>query len=111
MINSLKSSRGFITLTITLIIIILVTILSLMTGRMLMNEQRAASNKLRYEEAANAAQAGIDAALARLSLDNEFRGSFTNDSSAPFYQVAFGSDTAIQAGEGTDLTQHSRTPH
>ncbi len=51
MINSLKSSRGFITLTITLIIIILVTILSLMTGRMLMNEQRAASNKLRYEEA------------------------------------------------------------
>lgn len=101
MINSLKSSRGFITLTITLIIIILVTILSLMTGRMLMNEQRAASNKLRYEEAANAAQAGIDAALARLSLDNEFRDSFTNDSSAPFYQVAFGSDTAIQAGEGT----------
>lgn len=101
MINSLKSSRGFITLTITLIIIILVTILSLMTGRMLMNEQRTASNKLRYEEAANAAQAGIDAALARLSLDNEFRASFTNDSSAPFYQVAFGSDTAIQAGEGT----------
>ncbi len=68
---------------------------------MLMNEQRAASNKLRYEEAANAAQAGIDAALARLSLDNEFRDSFTNDSAAPFYQVEFGSDTAIQAGEGT----------
>ncbi len=72
MINSLKSSRGFITLTITLIIIILVTILSLMTGRMLMNEQRAASNKLRYEEAANAAQAGIDAALFPLCVGEYF---------------------------------------
>ena len=78
MINSSKNNRGFITLTITLIIIILVTILSLMTGRMLMNEQRTASNRLRYEEAASSAQAGIDAALARILLNNDYRGEFSS---------------------------------
>ena len=100
MISSLKSSRGFITLTVTLIIIILVTILSLMTGRMLMNEQRSSSNNVRYKEAINAAQAGLDAAMAKLAVDNEYRTSFSS-SSAPFYQVSFGADTTIQAGAGT----------
>lgn len=100
MINSSKNSRGFITLTITLIIIILVTILSLMTGRMLMNEQRSNSNSLRYKEAASSAQAGIDAALTRLSLNNDFRGDFSNTTGS-FYQVSFGTDSEIEAGEGT----------
>lgn len=98
MISSLKSSRGFITLTVTLIIIILVTILSLMTGRMLMNEQRSSSNNVRYKEAINSAQAGLDAALAKLSVDNEYRASFSSTSSVPFYQVSFGEDTTIQVG-------------
>lgn len=100
MINLSKSNRGFITLTISLIIIILVTILSLMTGRMLMNQQRTASNQLRYKEALDAAQAGIDIALTRLSLKNDFRDDFSN-TTGPFYQVTFGSDSGIQAGDGT----------
>lgn len=71
-----------------------------MTGKMLMSEQRSVSNELRYKEAINAAQAGLDATLTRLSLDNEFRSSFKS-SSIPFYQVSFDADTTIQAGTAT----------
>jgi len=101
MINSQTKSSGFITLTITLIIIILVTVIVLMTGKMLMNEQRSAANNIRYKEAMSAAQAGLDAAMAKLSVDNASRTKLTNTSSIPYYQVTFGSDINIQVGSGT----------
>ncbi len=101
MINSQTKSSGFMTLTITLIIIILVTVIVLMTGKMLMSEQRSAANDIRYKEAMSAAQAGLEAAMAKLSVDNASRTKITNTSSIPYYQVTFGSDINIQVGSGT----------
>jgi len=72
MINFNKTS-GFITLTIVLIIVLLVTAITLMTGKMLLGEQRSGSNQMRYQEAANAAQFGLDKAIAQLmnNFDNQ----------------------------------------
>lgn len=101
MINLQSKSSGFITLTVTLIIIILMLILGLNTGRMLMNEQRTAANELRYQESMSAAQAGLEAAMARLSVDNTYRTKITNAAGVPYYQVTFGSDVNIQTGANT----------
>ena len=43
--------QGFIALTITFIILLLVISLSIMTGKVLVGEQRIAANEMRYREA------------------------------------------------------------
>lgn len=91
---------GFVTLTVTLIIILLVTAIVLMTGKMLSGEQRNASNELRYREAMAAAQAGIDKAIANLMANNASRASITS-SISPYYQVTFGTDITIPVGNAT----------
>lgn len=98
---SFNKSSGFITLTVVLIIILLVTALTLMTGRMLLNEQRTASNLVRYHEAANAAQFGLDKAIAQLILDSENRTNIAVTSTAPYYNVTFGTATTVNVGGNT----------
>lgn len=55
---------GFVTLTVTLIVIVMVILVSLMTGRILVGDKRISANELRYREALANAEAGIDAAMA-----------------------------------------------
>lgn len=59
-----KPTRGFVTLTVTLIVIVMVILVSLMTGRILIGDKRISANELRYREALANAEAGIDAAMA-----------------------------------------------
>jgi len=59
-----KPTRGFVTLTVTLIVIVMVILVSLMTGRILVGDKRISANELRYREALANAEAGIDAAMA-----------------------------------------------
>ena len=54
---------GFVTLTITLIIIIIVIFASLLTGRLLIGNQRIAANELRYREAFSVTEGGVEALL------------------------------------------------
>ncbi|GAA4500017.1 pilus assembly PilX N-terminal domain-containing protein [Pseudaeromonas paramecii] len=98
MISS-KPAAGFTTLTITLIVVILVTSLSLMTGKILMGEQRVAANEMRYRAAMASAQAGLDEAMARVGADLTFRGPLTRNSGT-FYSVTFGADQQIPVGTG-----------
>ncbi len=98
--TNFNKSSGFITLTVTLVIILLVTVIVLMTGKMLSGEQRNAANELRYREAMAAAQAGLDQAIANLLVNNASRTAITN-TVAPYYQVTFGSDITIPVGNAT----------
>nr|WP_321269076.1 PilX N-terminal domain-containing pilus assembly protein [uncultured Tolumonas sp.] len=101
MINSLNKNRGFITLTVTLIIIILVTILSLTTGRMLMNEQRSVSNQLRYKEAMNSAQAGLEQAMAEIKLTDSWPGSISSAVGTEKYNTLYREIGTIKVGSGS----------
>ncbi|MCD8547505.1 MAG: pilus assembly PilX N-terminal domain-containing protein [Aeromonadaceae bacterium] len=98
MISS-RPAAGFTTLTITLIVVILVTALSLMTGKILMGEQRVAANEMRYRAALASAQAGLDEAIARVGADLTFRGPLTRNSGT-FYSVTFDADQQIPVGTG-----------
>lgn len=59
-----RHATGFVTLTVTLIVIVMVILVSLMTGRILVGDKRISANELRYREALANAEAGIDAAMA-----------------------------------------------
>ncbi len=96
--TSSNKASGFITLTVVLIIVLLITALTLMTGKMLMGEQRSASNQMRYHEAINAAQVGLDKATVQLMADFSNRTDFKNLGTAPYYQVTFGKVTDITLG-------------
>lgn len=98
MINLNKES-GFITLTVVLIIVLLITALSLMTGNMLMGEQRSASNQVRYHEAMNAAQVGLDKGIAQLMSNFDNRADLTHLTAVPYYQVSFGNISEIALGD------------
>lgn len=58
--------QGFIALTITLIILLLVISLSIMTGKVLV-EQRIAANEIRYREALANAEARLEQGLALIA--------------------------------------------
>lgn len=69
MINSKATqAKGFITLTVTLIILIIIIFASLLTGRILLGDQRIAANELRYREAMANAEQGIETALATIAV-------------------------------------------
>ncbi len=76
MISS-RPAAGFATLTVTLLVVVFVTALCLMSGKMLVAEQRLAANEMRYREAMASAQAGLDAALAEISNAIQTEGSST----------------------------------
>lgn len=95
--TNFKKTSGFITLTVVLIIVLLITGLTLMTGRMLMGEQRAASNQVRYHEAANAAQMGVDKAVVQL-MNNFADHRVIETTEAPFYSVTFSDISEITIG-------------
>ncbi len=98
--TNLNKTSGFITLTVVLIIVLLITALSLMTGKMLVGEQRSVSNQVRYHEAMNAAQAGLDKGIAQLMSSNfDNRTSFMNLTAVPYYQVSFGNVSEITLGD------------
>jgi len=59
--------QGFIALTITLIILLLVISLSIMTGKVLVGEQRIAANEMRYREALANAEANLEAGMALIA--------------------------------------------
>ncbi len=101
--TNFKNTSGFITLTVVLIIVLLITALSLMTGKMLMTEQRSASNQVRYHEAMNAAQAGLDKAIAQVQSADDFDDliDFESSSLPPYYHVEFGDVTDITLGSNT----------
>ena len=61
MINSKEG--GYVTLVITMVILFIVTAIGLMTAKMLVTEQQASINQIRYREAMSAAEAGLEAAL------------------------------------------------
>lgn len=96
--TSSNKASGFITLTVVLIIVLLITALTLMTGKMLMGEQRSASNQMRYHEAMNAAQVGLDKATVQLMADFSNRTNFTHLTASPYYQVTYGNITDITLG-------------
>jgi hypothetical protein len=62
-----KQQRGFIALTITLIILLLVISLSVMTGRVLVGEQRIAANEMRYREALANAEDRLEQGLSLIA--------------------------------------------
>lgn len=95
--TNFKKTSGFITLTVVLIIVLLITGLTLMTGRMLTSEQRAASNQVRYHEAANAAQMGVDKAVVQV-MNNFADHSVIETTEAPFYRVTFSDISEITIG-------------
>ncbi|MBB6055066.1 pilus assembly PilX N-terminal domain-containing protein [Tolumonas osonensis] len=97
--TNLNKESGFITLTVVLIIVLLITALSLMTGKMLMGEQRSASNQVRYHEAMNAAQAGLDKGIAQLMSDFDNRADLKHQTAVPYYQVSFGNVSEIALGD------------
>ncbi|GAB3229814.1 PilX N-terminal domain-containing pilus assembly protein [Pseudaeromonas pectinilytica] len=59
--------QGFIALTITLIILLLVISLSIMTGKVLVGEQRIAANEMRYREALANAEANLETGLSLIA--------------------------------------------
>jgi hypothetical protein len=97
--TNLNKESGFITLTVVLIIVLLITALSLMTGKMLMGEQRSVSNQVRYHEAMNAAQAGLDKGIAHLMSNFDNRADFNHLDALPNYHVSFGNPTEITLGD------------
>jgi len=99
MINSKEG--GYVTLVITMVILFIVTAIGLMTARMLVTEQQASINQIRYREAMSAAEAGLEAALVQLGQNNSFRGTLTNSSSSPFYQVVIADSITIPSGSAT----------
>ncbi len=98
--TNFNKTSGFITLTVVLIIVLLITGLTLMTGKMLMSEQRTASNQVRYHEATNAAQMGIDKAVAQLMASFANRSAISS-AEAPYYKVSFGDVSEITIGSTT----------
>ncbi len=100
--TSFKKDSGFITLTVVLIIVLLITALSLMTGKMLMGEQRSASNQIRYHEAMNATQFGLDKTIAQLmdNFDNQnpIIRTALPDSNRIYYSAEIGNVTEIAVG-------------
>lgn len=64
--TNIKQQHGFIALTITLIILLLVISLSVMTGRVLVGEQRIAANEMRYREALANAEANLEQGLGKV---------------------------------------------
>ncbi len=100
--TSFNKTSGFITLTVVLIIVLLITALSLMTGKMLMGEQRSASNQIRYHEAINAAQFGLDKTIAQLMDDFDNQDSIVRtalpDSNRIYYSAEIGNVTEVAVG-------------
>ena len=99
--TSFNKASGFITLTVVLIIVLLITALSLMTGKMLVGEQRSVSNQVRYHEAMNAAQAGLDKGIAHLMSDFDNQSEFSNLTAVPYYHVSYGDVSEITLGDNT----------
>ena len=62
-----KPAQGFVALTITLIILLLVISLSIMTGKVLVGEQRVAANEMRYREALASAEEQMARAMAAIA--------------------------------------------
>ena len=65
--TNINSARGFIALTITLIILLLVISVSIMTGKVLVGEQRVAANEMRYREALASAEGQMAQAMAAIA--------------------------------------------
>ena len=65
--TNIKLARGFVALTITLIILLLVISVSIMTGKVLVGEQRVAANEMRYREALASAEGQMARAMAAIA--------------------------------------------
>lgn len=65
--TNINRQQGFIALTITLIILLLVISLSIMTGKVLVGEQRIAANEMRYREALANAEANLETGLSLIA--------------------------------------------
>ncbi|WP_108652182.1 pilus assembly PilX N-terminal domain-containing protein [Dongshaea marina] len=72
----MRKLSGFTTLTITLIMVLFITTITLVTGKVMVTDRRIVANEIRYQQALVAAQAGINDAIARLSRDINWRESF-----------------------------------
>ncbi|SDW47244.1 PilX N-terminal domain-containing pilus assembly protein [Thiocapsa roseopersicina] len=68
--RKIKQQRGALTLMLGLLLLMGSTILTLSSVRVGIMEQRIANNELRAKEAQQAAQAGLDYALARIAQGN-----------------------------------------
>lgn len=64
-----SNSRGFVTLTITLIIMVMAVGVAVFTARNKVTENRILLNEIRHEQAFEAAESGLEYALARLRKD------------------------------------------
>lgn len=64
---STKANAGYIAMTITIILLLLVISLSLLTGRLLTNEQRIAANEMRYREALATTEAMISRSITTIA--------------------------------------------
>jgi hypothetical protein len=62
--NSMRRQKGAATLVITLIVLVLITIITLFTGRSMVTEQRVSANQYRTEQAEVAARAALDLGVA-----------------------------------------------
>jgi hypothetical protein len=82
--RKIQRQRGALTLMLGLLLLVGSTILTLGSVRLGIMEQRIANNELRAKEAQQAAQAGLDYALALLNVGGEI----TEDTDVPLLNVA-----------------------
>lgn len=98
MINS--KTDGFVTLVITIVILLIVTALTVMTSKVLVTEQQASINQIRYREAMAAAESGLEVANAMLNTSHAERtevGHPVSSAGAPYYSVSI-TDAVTSAG-------------
>ena len=80
--TNIKLARGFVALTITLIILLLVISVSIMTGKVLVGEQRVAANEVRYRGALASAEGQMARAMAAIASGTEQNAVPGSDGSA-----------------------------
>ncbi len=101
----LKRQRGMATLVTALVLLIAVTILTFNVAKVSGLEQRISANDVRTLAAHEAAQAGIEQAIAYLNanlpqIDSTGTGGWNNASSTPRWTSCATSDPALPCGDG-----------
>ncbi len=106
---TLKRQRGMATLVVALVLLIAITILTFSVAKVSGLEQRISANDVRTLTAHEAAQAGIEQAIAYLNanlpqIDSEGAGGWRSGSR---WTRCTASETALPCGDGQNLTLNS----
>lgn len=99
----MQRERGISTLTVTLIIVLLTGLAMIYASRNAINEQRLAANEQRDRQAAAAAQAGLDIALAYMEGGGIDRNNDNVVDAVPAASVTVGSSRAVFCAQNANL--------